>query len=93
MPWLSPQAPPPHDENLLGSPEGVDGLTDEEVTHCINEGVLIHAGEVDEEASKDVGADVTCSAVVATSHENIVGTGKGFHGSDYNFAENAAKIC
>lgn len=83
---------PAHDEDLLGAPEGVDGLAEEHGVHLLDDGDFVNAAEVEEEAILEVGADVAGGLEGVAVHEDVVGADEAFHGLLDDLAEYAAEV-
>ena len=56
------------DEDLLGSPKGVDGLPNEQIAHCVDDAVLIDTWKIDKQATVSVSTDVPCVIIIPSGH-------------------------
>lgn len=75
-----------HDEDFLGAPEGVDGLAEEHGVHLLDDGDLVDAAKVEEEAVLEVGADVARVFEGVAVHENVIGADEAFHSFEHDVA-------
>ena len=83
--------PSAHDEDFLSAVQLVHGLADQESVHGVDESDFVDAGEVQEETTFQVGADVAGAFEVVAMHEHVVCGDVAFHCFEDDGAEDAAE--